>query len=164
MARANKRQNQAKRARQHHPTSHDLETSSDDENVEPSTPLQSLPLDSTQSTKRTTIRAQLTEKEARITELEATLLDLTSTLQQLQHDFDSLKSAHASLEQNLELTSAVNKSLKSLKRKADTSLLDEQQKQRKRVKRMQSTRDKKAITTEATISTLTETIDGQSHH
>ncbi|KAK6984481.1 hypothetical protein R3P38DRAFT_3452342 [Favolaschia claudopus] len=112
--------------------------------------------------KRTTMRAQLTQKEAQIADLEATVLDLRSTLCQLQEDFNRLRWDNTTLENDLELTSAANKSLKSLKRKADATFLDETQKQQKRYKRLQTTRDKKAESTGNTMSTLNETIDGQS--
>ncbi|KAK7012414.1 hypothetical protein R3P38DRAFT_3209693 [Favolaschia claudopus] len=157
MPRQTRRQTGVGQAREHRHSGQNADDGSDDdvEMVDGSQP------GGSGTGKRTTMRAQLTEKEAQIADLEATVLDLRSTLCQLQEDFNRLRWDHTTLENDLELTSAANKSLKSLKRKADAAFLEETRKQQKRYKRLQTTRDKTAESTGDTISTLNETIDGQ---
>ncbi|KAJ7705399.1 hypothetical protein B0H17DRAFT_1037845 [Mycena rosella] len=100
----------------------DRTSSHDDENTRPM-----LLTDSTskQATQRPTLRAQLTGKDTKIAELQAVNLRLSVEIHQLRIDHERLSSAHDILLDHKRSLSVTNRSLNSLKRKAQTAFDEE---------------------------------------
>ncbi|KAJ7916602.1 hypothetical protein B0H13DRAFT_1871061 [Mycena leptocephala] len=129
---------------------------SDDENT-PTDPIDQLP-----PTNKKTLKAQLIEKEARITELEGIISHLEADARRLQDSLDSVQITYKTLLENYTTISIANKSLKSLKRKSDSSHREELAKRQKRIKRLERERDVRADSNLATAENLQAIINHNS--
>ncbi|KAJ7498270.1 hypothetical protein B0H11DRAFT_2381503 [Mycena galericulata] len=77
------------------------------------------------ASKPTSLRSQIAEKDTKITELEATVSALQAELISLQHANDHLRLDYSSLIQEKQTISRMNTALRTLKRKADMTHIEE---------------------------------------
>ncbi|KAJ7456357.1 hypothetical protein B0H11DRAFT_2244041 [Mycena galericulata] len=136
MGRRTKRQAFANRHLNH--SEPDSET--DDENI---TPGDSEVPKLIPDNKPKTLRVQLIEKDAQITELERSMSVLREDLRHQRGSVKSLDTDNKNLRHRNDVLFLTNKSLQTLKRKAESNLMDELTKKHKRVKRLERDRDTK---------------------
>jgi hypothetical protein len=145
MARPSGRQKSALRASQSRgiPPSdsghHDENTPPDDPNHGPDPP----------TDKPKSLRAQIIERDSRIAELEAINSGLEAEVLRLRAELHQLHGTHASLLERHTTISTQNRSLRSLKRKADATHSEELTRKHKRIRRLERERDAKADTLSA---------------
>ncbi|KAJ7848546.1 hypothetical protein B0H13DRAFT_1906688 [Mycena leptocephala] len=134
MLRPKKRQalaRQAIEARHNHGDSIDPSDSENDENVSPNPP----PLHP--ATKPKSMKAQIVEKDLRITELESITSALRNEVSHLQSTVQHVKSEHTTLLEKHRILTIANRSLVSLKRKAETNSREELARRQKRIRRLE---------------------------
>ncbi|KAJ6580301.1 hypothetical protein B0H10DRAFT_1962585 [Mycena sp. CBHHK59/15] len=136
------------------------------ENVDP----ESLPtaVDATPETPKPpsrSLKAQITEKEIIIAQLEARVSALEAEVLQLRQARDvaaeSLSLKNKNLLDRNQVLSLTNKSLNSLKRKAETTLSEELTKRHKRIKRLENEWSARQEETAALISGLEDDLDAE---
>lgn len=138
--------------------------SSDDENTPPAPPDITL---SAPKPKRTTLGTQILEKDAKIAILEANISARQEDLIQLrkthEESIEGLGADYRKLLGRNGLLSLANKSLNTLKRKAESHLTEELAKKHKRIRRLERDRRCKQEKEGTLISSLQDTITTQSH-
>ncbi|KAJ7438548.1 hypothetical protein B0H11DRAFT_2254552 [Mycena galericulata] len=158
MGRFSKRQKLARSAREAAGAQFDLDedkssdSSDDDTSIPPSVTVPS-------TSKPKTLKAQILEKDDRITELETAISDLQTELLHLRTDHHRLQLDHDALLRSQTVITLANKSLKSLKRKAETTFTEELQSKQKRIKCLEREREVKEGNNAATVSSLHYTLE-----
>ncbi|KAJ7429344.1 hypothetical protein B0H11DRAFT_1768396 [Mycena galericulata] len=162
MGRFNKRQKLARTAREAAGARFDLDeeksdSSDDDTSIPPSVTVPS-------TSKPKTLKAQILEKDDRITELETAISDLQTELLHLRTDHHRLQLDHDALLRSQTVITLANKSLKSLKRKAETTFTEELRSKQKRIKRLEREREVKEGNNAAAVSSLHYTLEADTVH
>ncbi|KAJ6461405.1 hypothetical protein C8R45DRAFT_912233 [Mycena sanguinolenta] len=146
MGRQSKRQQQSCRA-----SSSRFQSDDNDENLPPDDPV---PPPAPTGTKPKSLRTQIADKDGRIAELEAVNTAIRTEAIGLRTDLHQLRITYDTLLSKSNLISIANRSLKSLKRKADSTHVEDLGKKHKRIRRLEHERDKKAEQNSATILSL----------
>ncbi|KAJ7473593.1 hypothetical protein B0H11DRAFT_2429951 [Mycena galericulata] len=160
MSRSNKRRKSALKANHLRNTKDDSDasdnesTSSDDLTPPPVPP----------EFKRTSLRSQIAEKDTKIAELEANVSALQAELISLQHANDHLRLDYSSLIQEKQTISRMNTALRTLKRKADTTHIEELRGKQKRIKRLETERTNKQQENLSIISSLQCSLNDTASH
>jgi chromosome segregation ATPase len=112
----------------------------------------------TKKTPPSSLKAQIIDKDIRISQLEARVSTLEAEMSRLR----KLSIDNRILINRNQTLSSTDISLKSLKRKAETTLQDELAKKHKRVKRLESERRRKQNSRNAELSSMEDTLDDKS--
>ncbi|KAJ7862774.1 hypothetical protein B0H14DRAFT_2575211 [Mycena olivaceomarginata] len=137
---------------------HDPGSSDKDTPVEDPIPIPHLPIGRPRS-----LRTQIADKDDRITALETINAGLETDVSRLQTDLERLHGQHGALLDRTNTISLENKSLKNLKRKAESTLGEELAKRYKRIGRLERDRDVKAGQKSETIAAFQSTLEDNSH-